>query len=508
MSVSEKSPSAERSNGSDAAEHVKDGGFILASRVVAQGSQFAIFLVAVQFLTQAEFGFYALATAICSLLIIVSKTGWANFILAGQVRAENVGFIYSIAMLWASILTFVGVGIGLTTTAFMTVPTLGYVIALLSLVLIPTTFSSVNEATMFRRGQVRIAATIHIVSELTGLVIGVATLFMGWKEYGLVAARASTAVFAAICNIFLLKAVPNFRGTKVIFLHAVRFYKDLLAAVLLTFFGNYSGLFIVGFMFGGAAAGVYRAASRFSGAISEFVVEPSNALAWKNVPLSDEELEAGVDAQSQVGARYLSFMRVFALIVSPVMLGIAAVGPELALLLLGQDWAAVGPIFSLLIISSMFAITFYSSGVVFAALDQSSKILKLQFISLVAVLSSLLSLGWFSPLVAAAMHIPPFIFMVWLSTREAGKTLNLPQSDILGALYRPFFCAVAMAGMVTAVRYLLIDSGAGTTGVLVGAIATGVLVYVSLAFIFCRELLQMTLKGSVGMVGNRQNSPS
>lgn len=489
MRDSLKSKEDKDSNKRTSSEHLKDGGFVLASRVVAQSAQFLIFLVAVQFLSQSEFGYFALATAICSLFIAAARAGWGQYILAGHVREENTGFVYSLALIWGLFLSAVGIAIGLFFAWWMETPTLGFVIALISLTVTPTCFAGVNESTMLRRGQVRIATVIWMVAEICGLVVGVSTLFLGWKEYGLVAARFAATAITTLLNISFLKATPSLRGNREIFTKSIMFYKDMLGTVVLSFLGSNLGLFLIGFMFGGAAAGIYRAAARFSGAITEFVWEPSSILAWKNIPMTEEELSKNKDARTCVRDRYLNFLQIFAFIVCPVMLGAASLGPEIATLLLGEEWKDTGPIFSALIIAGMFYMLYWVGNVVFASLDRTQDILQLQLAAVAILLLSIASLGWVSPLTAALMHLPQALIVLWLAVRKISLLLGINMRDLVKQVLPQLVCAFGMMAGVLLFKSLLKEHGLENIYVILLSVFSGVVMYLMAAHFVCRKLM-------------------
>lgn len=468
--------------------NLADGGLILISRIVAQGSGFLIFLVAVQFLSQAEFGLFAVASSTSILMLYIARTGWGQYIMAGRVETSHTGFILGLALSWGVIISAAGVCIGAAISHFMNNPTFGHVISLISLTIVPACYASVNESAMIRNGQVRQAAMIWIIAELAALAIAVITLFLGWKEYGLVAGRVTSAVFTVFGNLLFNKMKPTLRGVQGLFSDATKFYRDLLGTLLLGFAGANSGLYVVGFMFGEAAAGVYRAAARFSAALKEFIWEPSGILAWKNIPPSEAEIADGVDKKRVIGERYLDFMGIFALIVCPIMLGAAAVSNELTLLLLGRDWQDVGPLFFLLIISALFWLPFNIATVVLAALEESTTIFKLQSMHLVVFLISLFGLGWYSPLVAAAVHIPPVMLLAIIGFRASARLIERPFSELVNSVAAPFLCALIMLMVVYAFRSFLVQQEIHTLLVLSASIAAGAGIYIGLALIFCRAL--------------------
>ena len=486
MSTTEHDQSARPTPRED--NHLADGSLILISRIVAQGSSFLIFLVAVQFLTKGEFGQFAVASSTAILMLQIARTGWGQYILAGRVESEQIGFIFAVALVWGTIFSLIGVCVGLLVASLMSDPTLGYVIALIALTIAPACYANVNSSTMIRNGQVRYTAIIWIVAELAGLAVGITTLFLGWKEYGLVASRVAASVIMLVGNLIFNKAIPTLKRVDGLLKDATKFYRDLLGSVMLGFAGANSGLYIVGFMFGEASAGAYRAATRFSAAIKEFIWEPSGILAWKNIPPSDAELASGIDKKAVVGERFISFSRLFSLIVCPLMLGAASVSSELTSILLGSEWQDVGPMFMLLTITSLVWLPFHVSNSVFAALDASSKIFKLQLFHLIAYLIGLFAIGWYSPVVAAAVHIPPAVIMLALAFQEVAKLLDRPRSDIVSPFAGPFICAVAMMAIVFGARSFMAQYELSAIIQLIALVLVGAISYIGLVVAFCREV--------------------
>ena len=100
MSTNEPDQTARHTHGED--NHLADGSLILISRVIAQGSSFLIFLVAVQFLTKGEFGQFAVASSTAIMMLQIARSGWGQYILAGRVESEQIGFIFAVALIWGT----------------------------------------------------------------------------------------------------------------------------------------------------------------------------------------------------------------------------------------------------------------------------------------------------------------------------------------------------------------------------------------------------------------------
>ena len=56
--------------------------FSVSERLVAQAAQFAVFIVAARILGPAEFGVFALASAVAFLFFRGAEAGWAPFIMS------------------------------------------------------------------------------------------------------------------------------------------------------------------------------------------------------------------------------------------------------------------------------------------------------------------------------------------------------------------------------------------------------------------------------------------
>jgi len=492
VTQTDTTPDGADAGGGDA---LATGGLVLLSRIVAQASQFLIFLAAVRFLTTAQFGVFALAIAVAVLMQQIAQAGWGQFILSGRCRRSRAGFVQGVAIASGIIFSIVGVLVGLAMRAWMGEPTLGNIVMLVSPTIVFLCFASTNESVLLRENRVTVVAGIWISAELVGLVVGIATLFMGWNEYGLVAARISVAGVRTGLNLFVNSGLPTLIGPRAEWRELLEYYRDLLVTTLLNYTGGYSGLFIIGIFFGASVAGIYRAASRFASALMEFIWEPSGILAWKDIPPTEAEIETGEPMTGIVAERYLSFLGFFAFLVSPMMLGAAAVAPELTGLLLGREWLAAGPIFSLLVIANLFLMPALVSGPVFSALGYSARIMQLKMVQVLGTLALLLSIGWISPIYAAGAHIPSAVILSVVAFWIVSRILEVKFSDAIGAVSGPFLCAVGMAVAVSLLRIGLASAGWPLLAILAVSILAGMAVYLLLATVFCRDVMRRTADG-------------
>ncbi|MEM6625340.1 MAG: oligosaccharide flippase family protein [Pseudomonadota bacterium] len=486
---------------------IADGGAVLFSRIVAQVCQFLIFLVSVRFLTQAEFGLFALATAVSMILYHISRAGWGQYILSGRVVGEHVGFVYGASIVVGGLMTLVGVMIGGGVAAVMNDPVLGQILACVSLTIWPMSYCVANEAVLLRKGAIRTVSGIWIVAELSGLVVGICALLAGWKEFGLVAARLAATFIMLVANLYLNQHRVTFSSTPSVRIELLSFYRNMVASSLLTHASGYLVLFVVGVMFGPAQAGLYRAAARFAGAFNELINEPGGVLAWKLIPPRTSDAPNSEALPAFVGKRLKSYASSFFVVVFPMFVGMACTSHEITLIVLGDDWAGAAPLISAIALASLFATVIVVSAPAFSALGFPGDITKLKILEIFVMAACLAMFGWIDPFWAAMVHIPASLVLAMAGLFLAAMRTNTRLETYFSSIFGPAAAALLMATVVLWVRSVANDLVLPTTATLIVMVLVGAATYCAAAFVICRDQMRTILSAIVDVSPNRLQRP-
>ncbi len=175
------------------------------------------------------------------------------------------------------------------------------------------------------------------------------------------------------------------------------------------------------------------------------------------------------------------------IIIFPLALGLGAVSDTLIRLVLSEEWQDVAPLLTVLAVLSVFRPIGWVVSAYLQAQERNKPLMYLELIKIVMLLGGILALSPFGLRASACAVGGAFalnaVLGVWLVLRNGPR----PRVLIEGFL-RPLLASAIMAAAVVALRLSLSDYELEHPGVLLAAeIALGVVVYVAVALVLCRE---------------------
>lgn len=393
--------------------YMRSGVWVILSRIISQIAQFLMILAAARFMQPADFGVFALISAVSVGLTRVSEAGWRELVMS-SVEDRTSAYANSLALLCG--LATSGLGSLVAGVLFLK----GYSFAaavtmeLLAVWVLLTTLCATQAGILVKRGKLQPLAKMQVFGEGAGLVVGIAVLASGGGILGLGAAKLMSQSVILVGSIavsrwFALGWIGGAQGAE-----AYRFSLKILATRLIAYGQDNVALFTIGALVGPAAAGLFRAASRLSGALSEVVSEPVRQLSWSAAQ------------QSFPGATVDRLLTVTIIASTPLFVGLAATANEVVLLLLGPTWSLAGPLVAILALAGWLSVLNVATEPLLATRGQINLLPKLSvgFTGL-----TLLSLVVLAPLgvfwiavgqFAVSAAILPVI--VWVQQRYGGTS--------------------------------------------------------------------------------------
>jgi O-antigen/teichoic acid export membrane protein len=307
-------------------------GLISCSRMLGQAAQFLTMLAAVRFLSPAEFGIFALSSAVVIAVLYLAEAGWREVIVKAEgTRQENQAFVLALGS-GALLAVLAGLG-GWTLGQFFGFGIGALIAAGLSPSIFLATVSSVQSAILIKQDRLKALAGVHAFAEIIGAIFAMLAFFLNLGVFALVAGRLAAHGAAAVAFTGLTRrgvAAPNWSGLG----DSIRFSRRILLARLLGFAEENAGLFLIGAVLGPAGAGLYRAGARLSGMLAEAIGEPTRILAWGQLAGAKE---GALDARPPQ-RRAASAVKFLMAACVPVYLGAALVSQPLVEVLLGPGW--------------------------------------------------------------------------------------------------------------------------------------------------------------------------
>ena len=337
----------------DGAAMATAGGSMLASRVIAQGTQLVLFLVAARVLAPADFGVFAIVVAVSMLLTILGAAGWSEFVLgrSGDETATNQAIAYAVVS--GYILATIGLASAAVALFLFEEPFFSILILTFAAMLFLAPITRTYGAILVRRKKVLAFSSVMIVSDLIGLAVGIAGLMAGWNIVALGVAKFVTqvATFAGLLVTVRRPVQLNLRGGYGSEIFEVS--RSILTSRVIGFFSSNSSTFIIGMSLGLASVGYYRAAERVVNAISEMLFEPMRLISWVMFRQAADGANSPADVREMLAQEGRYVFPLLILCAAPIFIGLAIISDDIVRVFLGETWLPAAPVVTVLALAAL-----------------------------------------------------------------------------------------------------------------------------------------------------------
>lgn len=324
-----------------------DSAVTMGERIVSQGAQLAIFVIAARVLGPADFGVFALVSACAILLLRASEVGWAPFIMAWKGDETVPRQVLFMACLSGAAVALLGLAGSLVAMALGLSRELVTLTQLFSLWVMLATASSAQKGVLIWQDRLKTSALCETCGELAGLGVASASLLTGWGILSLAFGRLAYQSTHLALSFAFTRMGPLPGMEKGIRDELKTFSWQLFSSRMLVHIRLYVATFLIGGFLGPTAVGYFRSAERLVSAVAELIAVPGQLLAWTlfrkardGVP--EAERHAALEAQVR---RYVKGL--FA-VGTPLFLWLMLMAPELVGGLLGEEWLPAAPLVVLL----------------------------------------------------------------------------------------------------------------------------------------------------------------
>jgi len=410
-----------------------DGAAAFIERVAAQAGQFVVFIAAARILSPAEFGVFALASASAILLLRASEMGWQPYIMSWAGDDRRPRQVVFLALICGGSVAALGQVLGQVLIAVRSSPELGQLTLLFSLWVGIATVSTAQKGVMVWQGRLKGAAFCEIIAEASGLVIALASLYVGHGIFALVYGRLGVQSVLLAGSFLVTRKLPIFSVPSEAMREIWVFSAQLFASRMIIHFRAYTATFIIGAFLGPAAVGFYRAADRVVSALGEALGVPAQLLAWN---LFRQARDAGPEETGTERLRAVArlYFKVLIACSVPPFAWLILMSDEIVLGLLSEEWLPAVPLVALLAVARIL----YMPGVAtepLMSISGQAKHLPVftvtiftfsLVLTLIAAQFGLYSLVWSQVIVAAGTLI--------LTLRLYRKYVGIPWQDVWGGL--------------------------------------------------------------------------
>lgn len=330
------------------------GSWTLFCKIYSQLIQLSIFIIAARILAPSEFGFFAFASAIAVILVVLSEGGWREFILKSRDCADKLNDVATMSMIAATLFTLIALSIAAVLALYFEQVWEAQLVAFFSLWILPAALSAIYEGVLISKSKVKVHSLLRIIGETIGFVVAVSGLLIGWNVAAMVAGRLAMQLTYLLGAMITTRWIPTFSFERIFVKELFDFSRHILLNRIMLQVRSYAGTLVIGTVLGLTEAGLFRAAERIVAAISELIGDAARMLAWIVLRRADGETLKGQSNLLIIGRVGTSFLIVLTAIATPIFLGLALVSDDVVSVLLGEKWAPAGTIIALLCIKQIF----------------------------------------------------------------------------------------------------------------------------------------------------------
>lgn len=432
--------------------------------------------VLARLLTPTDFGHLAMATVITELAAIFSNFGFGA-ILVQRLRITRVQMdtMHWCAVALGASLTTLIFGLSFAADHLFHDPTVGPLLRVLCFSFILEELAMVPRSLLARRMMFKEEFAVQSTAMLARAATAVLFAMHDFGVMSLAFGAMIGFLVQAFAYQYLAGYWPRPRFSRVFLRSTWRTNSGYFGNGILFYINNNLDFFLVGRMLGAAPLGQYQNARSLTDEVRVRMAQPLQRVLFPAFAAIQDDLP-------RFSASILRSGRVLSLLFVPAGFGLAAVAPELVLVLYGDQWLPMIPILQLLAVSTGFSAAASISNPIFNATNRIGlsfqlycawTVLSVLFI-LVGSYWGLLGIAW-SRLAMTAVNV---VFL-----QISFRLVRLGWKHVWQVMGMPCLASIVMCLVLLQARELLARTSMATAAMLITLIAAGAAVYILLVLL-------------------------
>ncbi len=338
-----------------------------ADTIVTAGIGFVLRLIIARVLAPDDFGIAMLAVTIITVIQAVNEFGLTSALIqrdGDQMSRDLVDTTFTASLIVTLVMTAVTVGIVAPLgAAFYEEPSLHLLIVVLGLTLLPSPFSTVASAMLYRRQNFKSIAIVKVAANCIGFVTAIVLLMLEPSPWVIIAQATAALAASAVGLQWLAKLRYRLRLHKshlrAVFSFSGKIFVNNMAVSL----SANAGVFILGRAVSVADAGLYALAVYITDTLRRILMSILNRVMFVHYSANKTDLE-------RLARKYIETIRWNCRIVFPAMTLIIFFGPALTVPLLGDAWGDMQSVLIWLSVSVMIHAAGGTTSTLFTAMGR------------------------------------------------------------------------------------------------------------------------------------------
>jgi PST family polysaccharide transporter len=424
-----------------------------------------------RFLTPSEFGAFALISVIVAFAQIFADFGLRSALVQkSDVSDAEMNSVFWVSILMGAVLSgAIWLSAGILAKLFEA-ETIVAQIQLTALVFILAAPRSVPLTKLERAFRFREIAAIELIGAVAGAVAAIGFAVAGARIGALVAQQLTMVIVMTVLTVASARWWPRLQFSWATIKPLTGFGNYVTLSAAIQFLSGNIDKPVVGTRLSAADLGYLTMGG-------QIVMSPIRIIT-QNIRRVTFPIMASIkDDNERIAQGHNATLHALFLMLTPVCIGLSALAEPLTRVLLGPNWAAVGPI----VIWLALAVLIGSIGDLNAAIFNSKgKARFLFFWSIGSLGANILLLILTVPYGLMAIVWGRFclvIALIALQSFALGQTLGVSPLRFLSGIWRPLAAGAVMGVVVAALDHLLAGMGQGALVRIIAGVPVGALVY-------------------------------
>ncbi|KQN43717.1 MOP flippase family protein [Rouxiella silvae] len=448
--------------------------WVSISQITKIFSQVIGMFIFARFLTPQQIGIMSMALVVVNFANILRDLGSSAAIIQKEHVSEQLkNSVFYLNALFGFLLFALVFVFSSSIAEFFKEPDLALILKCIAISFPINSMTSVHLALLERDSKFNKIAFVEVLSSVTSLLIAIYLSTQGAGVYSLVAQTLLYSFLSALGFWIFSSWFPgkhfSFNDISSIF----KFTSNLIGFNFINYFSRNCDQIIIGKFFSSSILGQYSLAYR----IMLFPIQNITFVLTRSLyPL----LSRLQDSKAEAFKIYMSTIKLIAVIIPPLMLGLSSVSHDFVLFFFGEKWSSVAAILILLAPTAILQAMVSTTGSVFMSQGKTNVLLMISIFNAVLQIGSFIIGSFFDIHTLIKLYLVANIFMFIPNMFLAIKMLNGSFYYFVKSIYKPIFCAILMYVMVQLLSAKIGVLGLSLISKLIVEILFGALMYVIL----------------------------
>lgn len=419
-----------------------------------------------------HFGLMAACMVVVRAVEVFTETGLGPALIQrrGDVT-KALPTVYSLTATRGLLLAAIVVGLAPFVANFYEEPRLTSLLEVLAATLLLGGFSNVNSIVVQRELNFRPLFRLQQTVAITDFVVTIVLALWLRDVWALVLGQVIKTAVAVLLSFALLPGRPRFGLDTQIARELLAYGKFITGVTIVVYVTTEIDNVVIGKVLGMEALGIYVVAYMLANLPATHI---SKVVSGVMLP-AYSKLQ---DDRNLLIRAYLQTTRVVSTVAIPLAVGIAVLADEIVTLVYGQAWREAGAILPILCVFGALRAVSSTNGYVFNAIGMPQVPFYINSAKLAIIAAVIVPLTREFDLIGAASAVTvPSVLMFVVSYAVFAKTLHVPISKVLAAVWPSLLASAAMGVVLLMVkRWVPLGVPGNLLGVVLGGVAFYLLV--------------------------------